>query len=132
MAIIRNIVNEQLLRLSYEDDKNIVKFLRSWGGLESLSLKGDTVATSILCDLKRATGIDLDKYDKNDRKAFNEGYKGGVLSYHQYMAIAYVLVLGYSQEELAFVMGVYQAVININIKRGIKRIQRELEREEDN
>ena len=38
----------------------------------------------------------------------------------------YVLVLGYTQDELAFVMGVDQSVISKNINSGIKRIQREL------
>lgn len=42
------------------------------------------------------------------------------------MSIAYVLVLGYTQDELAFVMGVDQSVISKNINSGIKRIQREL------
>ena len=31
MGEVRNIVNDQLLRLSYKDPKNIKKFLRSWG-----------------------------------------------------------------------------------------------------
>lgn len=51
-AIVRNVVNDQLLRLSYKDPKNIKRFLRNWGGLEGLSEKGDTVATCILTDLK--------------------------------------------------------------------------------
>ena len=125
-AVVRNVVNDQLLMLSYRDPKNIKSFLRNWGGLESLSHKGDTVATCILVDLKAVTGIDLDKYDKNNRRAFNMGYLDGKLSYYQYMAITYTLVLGYSQEDVAYVMGVDQPVVNINIKRGIKKIQREL------
>lgn len=125
-AVVRNIVNDQLLMLSYKDPKNIKSFLRNWGGLESLSHKGDTVATCILADLKMATGIDLDKYDKHNRRSFNMCYLDGKLSYYQYMAIAYTLVLGYSQEDVAYVMGVDQPVVNINIKRGIKKIQREL------
>lgn len=125
-AVVRNVVNDQLLMLSYRDPKNIKSFLRNWGGLESLSHKGDTVATCILVDLKEVTGIDLDKYDKNNRRAFNMGYLDGKLSYYQYMAITYTLVLGYSQEDVAYVMGVDQPVVNINIKRGIKKIQREL------
>lgn len=125
-AIVRNTVNDQLLRLSYKEDKNIKNFLRSWGGLESLSNKGDTVATCILCDLKQVTGIDIEKYKKSDRKQFNRGYLDGRLSQYQYMAIAYTLVLGYSQEEVAYVMGVDQSVISKNISSGIKKIQREL------
>lgn len=39
-AIVRNVVNDQLLSLSYKDPKNIKRFLRNWGGLEGLSEKG--------------------------------------------------------------------------------------------
>lgn len=126
MSVIRNTLNDQLLRMSYKEEKNIKNFLRNWGGLESLSLKGDTVATCILCDLKRVTGIDLEKYKKRDRDTFNLGYKDGKLSHYQYMAIAYTLVLGYSQDELAYVMGVDQSVISKNINSGIKKVQKEL------
>lgn len=125
-AIVRNVVNDQLLRLSYKDPKNIKRFLRNWGGLEGLSGKGDTVATCILTDLKTVTAIDLDKYHKSDRAEFNKAYRKGKLSHYQYMSIAYVLVLGYTQEELAFVMGVDRSVISKNINSGVKKIQREL------
>lgn len=97
-AIVRNVVNDQLLRLSYKDPKNIKRFLRNWGGLEGLSEKGDTVATCILTDLKTVTAIDLDKYHKSDRAEFNKAYRKGKLSHYQYMSIAYVLVLGYTQD----------------------------------
>lgn len=126
MGRVRNIINHRLLRLSYKDPRNIKMLLRNWTGLESLSLKGDTVATCILCDLKSVTGIDLEKYERDNRKPFNLCYKNGKLSQYQYMAIAYSLVLGFSQEEIAFVMGVDQSVISKNIKKGINKIQREL------
>ena len=120
------VVNEQLLILSYQDPKNIRNFLKSWSGLESLSQKGDRVATCILLDLKTVTGIDLDTYDRHDKEPFNRGYLKGKLSHYQYMSIAYTLVLGYSQEELAYVMGVDQSVVSKNINSGIKKIQKEL------
>ena len=126
MGAVRNTVNDQLLRLSYRDPKNIKNFLRNWGGLESLSHKGDTVATCILVDLQLVTGIDPKKYRKDDRSEFNNGYLNGKLSYYQYMSIAYTLVLGYSQQEVAFVMNVDQSVISKNVKSGISRIQVEL------
>lgn len=125
-AVVRNLVNDQLLSLSYKDPKNIKSFLRNWGGLESLSRKGDTVATCILSDLKQVTGINLDKYKRKQREDFNHGYLIGDLSHYQYMSIAYVLVLGYTQEEVAYVMGVDQSVISKNINSGIKKIQKEL------
>jgi hypothetical protein len=115
--------------LSYKEPRNIRNFLRNWGGLESLSLKGDTVATCILADLKTVTGIDPDKYSKDNRAEFNLGWKKGKLSHYQYMSIAYILVLGYSQEDLAYVMDVDQSVISRNINSGIRRIQKELKAE---
>ena len=126
-AVIRNIVNDQLLRLSYKNPKHIRSFLKNWGGLESLSYKGDTVATSILLDLKIVTGIGIDNYKRLDREDFNKGYLKGKLSQYQYMSIVYTLVLGYSQEEIAYVMGVDQSVISKNINSGIKKIQKELQ-----
>lgn len=127
MGVVRNIVNDQLLMLSYKDPKNIRNFLRNWGGLESLSLRGDRVATCILADLKTVTGIDPEKYNRLNKTEFNMGYLAGKLSHYQYMSIAYTLVLGYSQEEIAFVMGVDQSVISKNINSGIKKIQKELQ-----
>ena len=126
-AVMRNTVNDQLLRLSYKNPKHIKSFLKNWGGLESLSLKGDTVATCILIDLKAVTGIDISKYERLDREEFNKGYLNGKLSQYQYMGIVYTLVLGYSQEEIAYVMGVDRSVISKNINSGIKKIQRELQ-----
>ena len=124
---VRNIVNDELLRLSYSETKNMKYFLRYWGWLECLSLKGDTVATCILVDLKRVTGIDPELYDRQDRAAFDAGYQNGELTYYQFMSIAYTLVLGYSQEDIAYVMGVDQSVISKNIRTGVKRIIKVLE-----
>ena len=126
MGAVRNIVNDQLLRLSYKDPNNIRNFLKNWGGLESLSLRGDKVATCILVDLKIATGIDPETYNKDNKTDFNMAYRKGKLSHYQYMSIAYTLVLGYSQRDIAYVMGVDQSVISKNIDSGIKKIQTEL------
>ena len=126
MGAGRDVINEPLLRLSYRDPNNIRNFLKNWSGLESLSHKGDTVATCILADLKGVTGIDIDTYSRKHREAFNLRHLKGSLSHYQYMSIVYTLVLGYSQEEVAWVMGVEQSVISKNISSGIKRIQKEL------
>lgn len=122
MGAIKNLVNEQLLNMSYLDPKNIKNFLRNWVTLERLSLMGDTVATCILADLKDVTGINPDLYNKQDRSAFDNGRLNGYLSYYQYMSIAYTLVLGYSQADIAYVMRVDQSVISKNIRTGIRRI----------
>lgn len=126
MGHVKNLINDPLLNASYKDPKNIKNFLRNWGGLESLSQRGDRVATCIIADLKVVTGIDPEKYSRHDRTEFNLGYLKGKLSYYQYMSIAYTLVLGYSQMELAWVMGVDQSVVSKNISSGIRRIQKEL------
>lgn len=123
MGNVREIINYSLLRVSYKDKKQLKRLLRMWGTLDELGDKGDAVAICILIDLKRVTGIDPDKYKRSNRKLFNEGYKDGVLSFTQYMAIAYILVLGYSQEDLAYVMGVDQSVISRNINSGLKQTQ---------
>ena len=124
MGAVREIINYSLLRASYRDKKQLKKLLRMWGTLEELGGKGDAVAICILADLKRVTGINLELYmGKTDKKAFNSGYQHGVLSFYQFMAIAYTLVLGYTQEEIAWVMGVDQSVISRNIDSGLKQMQ---------
>ena len=123
MGAVREIINYSLLRVSYKDKKQLKRLLRMWGTLDELGDKGDAVAICILIDLKRVTGIDMDLYSRKTRNAFNEGYKNGVLSFPQFMAITYTLVLGYTQEEIAWVMGVDQSVISRNINSGLKQMQ---------
>lgn len=123
MGAVREHINYSLLRVSYKDKKQLKRLLRMWGTLDELGDKGDTVAICILIDLKRVTGIDMDLYSRKTRNAFNEGYKNGVLSFSQFMAITYTLVLGYTQEEIAWVMGVDQSVISRNINSGLKQMQ---------
>lgn len=127
MAIkIKNTANTGLLDVDYSKEKVIKDLLRNWSGLESMSLRGDRVATCVLADLKRVTGIDINQYDPKKRELFNLRYNLGVLSHYQYMSIVYTLVLGYSQHEVAYVMGTDQSVVAKNIRRGIKRLCREL------
>lgn len=123
MGAVREHINHALLSVSYKDKKQLKRLLKAWSTLDELGDRGDTVAICILIDLQRVTGIDMDLYYKRDRRAFNEGYKNGVLSFAQFMAITYTLVLGYTQEEIAWVMGVDQSVISRNINSGIKQMQ---------
>jgi hypothetical protein len=123
LGAVREIVNYSLLRVSYRDKKQLKKLLRMWGTLDELGSKGDAVAICILIDLQRVTGIDMDLYRKGARRSFHEGYKNGVLSFSQFMALTYTLVLGYTQEEIAWVMGVDQSVISRNINSGLKQMQ---------
>ena len=118
-------VNDQLLNLGYSEERIIRMFLKHWTGLESLSLKGDSVATCILLDLKSTTGIDLEPFVKSnmDRYLFEQCNHNGILSYHQFISIAYVLVLGYTQEEVASMLKCTQQAVNKNIRKGIVKIQ---------
>ena len=123
MGAVREVINHSLLSVSYKDTNQLKRLLRMWGTLSELGDKGDAVAICVLIDLQTVTGIDIDIYNPLDRKAFNEGYKNGVLSFPQFMAIAYTLVLGYTQEEIAWALGVDQSVISRNINSGLQRLQ---------
>ena len=123
MGAVRETINYSLLRVSYKDKKQLKKLLRMWSTLDELGDTGDTVAICILIDLERVTGINMDLYYGGYKKAFNEGYKNGVLSKAQFVAIAYTLVLGYTQEDVAKAMGVDQSVISRNIDSGLRRMQ---------
>lgn len=123
MGAVREILNYSLLRVSYKDKKQLKRLLKMWGTLMELGEEGDTTATCILLDLKGVTGIDIDLYRRGAKKAFNEGYKNGVLSFPQFMAVAYTLVLGYTQEEVAWMMGVDQSVISRNVDSGLRQMQ---------
>ena len=123
MGAVRDRINYSLLRVSYKDKKQLKKLLRMWSTLDELGDKGDTVAICILIDLKNVTGIDMDLWRSGNKKAFNECYKNGWLSFPQFIAIAYTLVLGYTQAEVARMAEVDQSVISRNIDSGLKRMQ---------
>lgn len=114
--------NDTLLEVDYSKPSVMKSLLKNWSGIEAMSLRGDRVATCVLVDLKTVTGMDTDKFNKDYRYHFDRGYEDGVLTYYQFMSIAYTLVLGYPQNDIAFVMGVDQSVIAKNINRGINRI----------
>lgn len=119
-------VNDNLLNLSYKNRRNLKAFFRNWTGLETLSHKGDTVATCILADLKKVTGIDTSLYDKDDRREFNAQYEKGRLNDNEYIALAYVLVLGYMQEEVAYMMDMTQQGVDWYLKSAISKVQNAL------
>ena len=123
MGAERDIINYSLLRTKYRDKQQLKRLLRMWSTLDKLGHMGDEVATCVLIDLKRVTGINPNLYSRESRGEFNAGYKNGVLSFTQFVAIAYTLVLGYTQEEIAYAMGVDQSVISRNINSGLKQMQ---------
>lgn len=117
------------MELDYRDPHVIKKLLRNWSGMRSLSLRGDRNATCVIKDLEEATGIDLEGFDKWNFAEFIDKRNKSVLSEAQFIAISFVLVLGYSQPEVAFIFGVSQQAVGKNINSGAKRISLFLEGE---
>lgn len=118
-----------VLELDYRDPHVIKKLLRNWSGMRSLSLRGDRNATCVIKDLEEATGIDLEGFDKRNFAEFIDKRNKSVLSEAQFIAISFVLVLGYSQPEVAFIFGVSQQAVGKNINSGARRISLFLEGE---
>ena len=116
-----------MLEIDYTSPQVIKKLLRNWSGMEALSLKGDRNATCVLVDLKEATGIELDVFDKEHFSEFISNRNKEVLSEAQFIAISFVLVLGYSQPEVAFIFGITQQAVGKSITSGAKRISQYLE-----
>ena len=121
--------SSSVLELDYGNPQIIKKLLRNWSGMEALSLKGDRNATCVLVDLKEATGIELDVFDKEHFSEFISNRNKEVLSEAQFIAISFVLVLGYSQPEVAFIFGISQQAVGKSITSGARRISQYLEGE---
>ena len=121
--------NSSVLQLDYGDPNVIKKLLRNWSGMEALSLRGDRNATCVLVDLQEATGIELDVFDKEHFSEFISNRNKEVLSEAQFIAISFVLVLGYSQPEVAFIFGISQQAVGKSITSGARRISQYLEGE---
>ena len=119
--------NSSVLELDYGNPQIIKKLLRNWSGMEALSLKGDRNATCVLADLKDATGIDLDGFDKRNFHTFIEKRNKAVLSEAQFISISFVLVLGYSQPEVGYIMGIAHQNVSKGINSGVNRISQYLE-----
>lgn len=111
-----------MLDLDYTSPQVIKKLLRNWSGMEALSLKGDRNATCVLVDLRDATGINPVCFDRYNTDLFIEKRNKEVLSRAQFIAVAFVLVLGYSQPEVAYIFGITQQAVGKSIQSGVKRI----------
>ena len=121
--------NSTVLQLNYGDPNVIKSLLKNWSGMEALSLRGDRNATCVLVDLQEATGIELDVFDKEHFSEFISNRNKEVLSEAQFIAISFVLVLGYSQPEVAFIFGISQQAVGKSITSGARRISQYLEGE---
>ena len=127
MAVkLRHNTNDYLLDIEYSKPKVIKDLLHNWKGLERLSLKGDRVATCVLVDLKRALGFDVIAVDRKHYIRMPEYRNKEVLTYNQWVSVVFVLVLGYTQPEVAHIFGIAQQGISRNISTGVKRIAKYL------
>lgn len=123
MAIkLRGGGDSALLNMEYKDPHVIKRLLRNWSGMEALSIKGDRIATCVIADLQMVTGIDLSLFDKADMYKFISNRNKEILTEAQFIAISFVLVLGYSQPEVAFIFGVSQQAVGKNIASGVRKI----------
>jgi len=123
---LRHNTNDYLLDIEYSKPKVIKDLLHNWKGLERLSLKGDRVATCVLVDLKRALGFDVIAVDRKHYIRMPEYRNKEVLTYNQWVSVVFVLVLGYTQPEVAHIFGIAQQGISRNISTGVKRIAKYL------
>lgn len=127
MAVkLRHNTNDYLLDIEYSKPKVIKDLLHNWKGLERLSLKGDRVATCVLVDLKRALGFDVIAVDRKHYIKMPDYRNKEVLTYNQWVSVVFVLVLGYTQPEVAHIFGIAQQGISRNISTGVKRIAKYL------
>jgi hypothetical protein len=123
---LRHNTNDYLLDIEYSKPKVIKDLLHNWKGLERLSLKGDRVATCVLVDLKIALGFDVIAVDRKHYIKMPEYRNKEVLTYNQWVSVVFVLVLGYTQPEVAHIFGIAQQGISRNISTGVKRIAKYL------
>lgn len=127
MAVkLRHNTNDYLLDIEYSKPKVIKDLLHNWKGLERLSLKGDRVATCVLVDLKRALGFDVIAVDRKHYIKMPDYRNKEVLTYNQWVSVVFVLVLGFTQPEVAYIFGIAQQGISRNISTGVKRIAKYL------
>lgn len=125
MAVRVHTSNDRLLNVNYFDLEEIKSLISGWGALEKLAESGDVEALVILIDLQRAIGISItEMIQKKSAGLEAEKGKSGVLTEAQFVSIIYVLGLGYSQEEVAFILSCTKQTVSIHIHRGLKRIGR--------
>lgn len=123
-------INDRLLGVDYSDTEALKMIVSSWGLVEKLVEKGDTVASAILCDLQKSIGVNISDFEVNKKVGF-EKWRTGVLTEAQFISLVYVLGLGYRQDEVAFILGCKKQTVNVHIQRALKRLGKYLEKGEE-
>ena len=118
-AVYIKTTNEQLLNLDYSDPEVIKSLIKNCSMIERLARKGDPVAPCILVDLEKALGVNISDMGKQD---FELNRSSKVLTDNQFICVVYVLGMGYSQDDIAYVLGCTKKVVNLHIARGLRKI----------
>lgn len=115
MGSSRQVFNDALMSATnYKSKKSIQSVIRSLLRLEGLSERGDTVAASIMIDMKRALGIYGGKF-------FD------ILTPKQRVVIVDALIKDIPQREIAERLGLTQQAVSYLIGSGISRVAKFLE-----
>ena len=128
-AVYVKTTDERLLNMDYSDPEIIKSLIRNWSMIERLAQKGNPVAPCILVDLEKALGVNISEMGV-DKHKFELNRDSDVLTDLQFICVVYVLGMGYSQDEIAFVLGCTKKVVNLHIARGLRKICIYLEGEE--
>lgn len=127
MAVYINTVNDRLLYLKYSEPEVMKQIISNWSVMESLTLRGDTVATAILIDIERALGVTLLELEQCKKIGLKWCKGKTVLTEPQFISIVYCLGLGYTRREVGFILGCERQAVDVHINKGIKRICKYLE-----
>lgn len=125
MVIVKT-VNDRLLNLDYSDPEVVKQILSNYNMMKRLAEKGDTVATAIILDMQAVLGGSIEDMIEDKKRALKNRDKS-VLTDVQFIVIVFVLIFGYEQSEVAYILGCTKQAVNAHLYRGIKRICRKLE-----
>lgn len=125
MPVIRT-TNDSLLRLDYSEPKIVKQLLSNYGMLEKLARRGDTVASAVILDLESALGVSIEELIRDKKKGVICP-DNAPLTEAQFISVVYVLLFGYQQIEVAFILGVSKQDVSANISRGLDRMCKYLE-----
>lgn len=125
-SVIIKTTNDRLLNLNYADPEVIKQLLSNYGTVAKLARKGDTVASAVIIDLENALGVSIEELIRDKKRGLRIRNKS-VLTEAQFISVVYVLLFGYQQIEVAFILGVSKQDVSANISRGLDRMCKYLE-----
>lgn len=111
-SVKRSIYNAQLMAsVNYNNLSCLRGLIKNMAGLESMAMRGDSVALSVLMDIRTVLGVYI-TYPKEQ-----------VLTNKQRRAIHLSLVLDMKQDEVAEEMGLSQQGVSFLVRSGLRRMR---------